>query len=281
MINFDNINLEALDQIIDVVNNKDQEVKNIINSIQNEELIPPYGCKHYLRRCKIISPCCDRIFYCRICHDDYVDNNLNIDENHSLDRFEIKEIICESCDTIQEPNKICDNCGITFGNYFCNICNLWDDVDKKQFHCTDCGMCRVNGKENTFHCFDCRICLSNELKDNHVCLQFSSCPVCMQDLCSSIKYVVKLKCGHSIHQECYMELLKTDYRCPFCKISLFDMSEWIKKVDKEISETPMPEEYRDKQVKIHCNDCRKQSDVLFHVIGLKCEECGSYNTRRE
>lgn len=48
----------------------------------------------------------------------------------------------------------------------------------------------------------------------------------------------------------------------------------------EVSLTPMPEEYRDYKVDILCKDCHEESTVKFHVVGLKCLNCGSYNTCR-
>ena len=39
-----------------------------------------FGCPHYRRGCKLISPCCGRVFTCRLCHDEYFENA------HSLDR---------------------------------------------------------------------------------------------------------------------------------------------------------------------------------------------------
>lgn len=51
-------------------------------------------------------------------------------------------------------------------------------------------------------------------------------------------------------------------------------------IDNEIAMTPMPEVYRDWKVDILCNDCNRPSQVLFHVLGLKCSHCRSFNTRR-
>ena len=34
------------------------------------------------------------------------------------------------------------------------------------------------------------------------------------------------------------------------------------------------------QVDILCNDCLQESKVRFHVVGLQCPSCRSYNTRR-
>jgi hypothetical protein len=53
----------------------------------------------------------------------------------------------------------------------------------------------------------------------------------------------------------------------------------IRAMDIEIALTPMPEEYRKKQVRVRCNDCREESITPFHIVRLKCRgSCGSYNT---
>ena len=59
-----------------------------------------------------------------------------------------------------------------------------------------------------------------------------------------------------------------------------DMSYYWQQRDAEISITPMPPEYANWQVDILCNDCNKASRVRFHILGLKCSHCRSYNTRR-
>jgi hypothetical protein len=41
---------------------------------------------------------------------------------------------------------------------------------------------------------------------------------------------------------------------------------------------PMPEEYKNHYMTVLCNDCLHKSEVKFHVMGGKCEECKSYNT---
>ena len=38
-----------------------------------------FGCKHYKRNCKLVAACCNRIYACRLCHDDVAD--------HSMDRY--------------------------------------------------------------------------------------------------------------------------------------------------------------------------------------------------
>jgi RING finger/CHY zinc finger protein 1 len=48
-------------------------------------------------------------------------------------------------------------------------------------------------------------------------------------------------------------------------------------MDDLVSIQEMPEEYK-KSVMIICYDCEKKTEVPFHFFGLKCGECGSYNT---
>lgn len=111
------------------------------------------------------TPCCNKIYTCRFCHDD--------GETHELDREAVKEIVCSLCYTRQEKQTNCKNCHVRFANYICFKCNLFDDEDKQQYHCEGCGLCRIGGQENFFHCAKCNICLPVEIKDNHgVIFQF-------------------------------------------------------------------------------------------------------------
>jgi RING finger/CHY zinc finger protein 1 len=71
--------------------------------------------------------------------------------------------------------------------------------------------------------------------------------------------------------------------CPLCKKSVHSEDQRayiIQYMDLEVQRTPMPEEYRQKRVKVVCNDCEQESVTPFHIVGLKCcgESCGSYNT---
>ena len=53
------------------------------------------------------------------------------------------QIECSVCGLRQPVQQKCDGCGTVFGKYFCFECKLYDDEDKKQFHCFGCGICRV------------------------------------------------------------------------------------------------------------------------------------------
>ena len=45
------------------------------------------------------------------------------------------------CMYVQVSN-LCSECDLTFGKYYCEVCHLYDNKDKGQFHCDKCGLCR-------------------------------------------------------------------------------------------------------------------------------------------
>ena len=243
-----------------------------------------YGCNHYKRKCKFITKCCDKVFTCRLCHDEYFETEKNI---HTLDRHTIDEIICINCDEHQKVSNKCTKCDTQFGKYFCNICNLFDDdITKQQFHCDKCGICRVGGKENHFHCDTCNSCINVSLKNNHVCIKNSfhnRCPICCESIFNSVKNVNILKCGHTIHNDCFIDLLNqntmSSIRCPLCSKSSIDCKTLFSYLENEINNTPMPDDLK-YNIKILCNDCNKNSETSFHIVAHKCQECGSFNTKR-
>ncbi|XP_010321192.1 E3 ubiquitin-protein ligase MIEL1 isoform X1 [Solanum lycopersicum] len=261
-----------------------------------------YGCKHYRRRCKIRAPCCNEVYDCRHCHNEATSMLRKIFDRHELVRQDVTQVICSVCDTEQPVARVCTNCGVNMGEYFCEVCKFYDDdtllaitfpkclfwtrplqIDKGQFHCDDCGICRVGGRENFFHCNKCDSCYSVSLRNNHSCVEDSMrhhCPICYEFLFDSLKDTTVMKCGHTMHTECYHEMIKRDkYCCPICSRSTLDMTKAWKRMDEEIEETIMPEDLRYKKVWILCNDCNDTTEVYFHIIGQKCRHCQSYNTR--
>ncbi|CAN0436848.1 unnamed protein product, partial [Laminaria digitata] len=110
------------------------------------------GCPHYRRACKMLAPCCQRLFTCRLCHDQASD--------HTVDREEVKEMLCMRCGTLQPMHSECRNpsCrptdaeeksqsqgnGRRMARYYCGICHLFDDAPAKDiYHCPYCNMCRL------------------------------------------------------------------------------------------------------------------------------------------
>jgi len=235
-----------------------------------------FGCSHYKRKCKLIAPCCDTAYNCRFCHDEAV-------TNHTLDRQKVREIECLLCFTRQTVSNECidQNCRTKFGDkYFCGICKLYDDVDKGQFHCDGCGICRAGGRDNFTHCNTCGLCLPANRQ--HKCIANTShnnCPVCMEDIHTSRLKAHIPPCSHLLHYECFKDMMKEGlYACPTCGKSMQDMTSVWDKVDREVAETPMPAEYAGLYRKILCKDCNKHCYAEFHIVGMKCKECGSYNT---
>lgn len=80
------------------------------------------------------------------------------------------------------------NCDTEFGEYYCEICSMYEnDMTKKIFHCDKCGICRKGGRENFEHCDACGCCMAKGFK--HKCKENTlkqNCPVCLNDLFTSI-----------------------------------------------------------------------------------------------
>jgi len=233
-------------------------------------------CEHYKRRCKLVCPHCDKDWNCRLCHDDEV-------FDHQLDRFAVKEVVCVQCNLRQKVSNKCKKCNVKFGEYACLKCNLFDDrIEKGQFHCDKCGLCRVGGKDKFFHCDKCGTCLALETKATHTCIEHISrqnCPICQEYMHTSVVKNTIMKCGHMVHSSCFKQIVNQGQaRCPTCLRSVVDMSKVWQRLDRHVLMTPMPKEYENKWKSNLCNDCQKVTHCKFHVVAMKCQECGSYNT---
>ena len=239
-----------------------------------------FGCSHYQTNCKIECPTCFKWYTCRFCHD-----SQTLD--HKLIRNEVKHILCMYCHTPQIPeSNYCINCEQELANYFCSKCILYDnDQTKDIYHCDKCGICRLGlGLEKDyFHCDTCNTCLSIDLKGHHKCLSdvtHSNCCICNEDLFSLIHKVVFMKCGHSIHEQCYSKFTKFSSKCPICKKTITNVESQYRILDVEIAQSPLPEPYNNWRCIISCNDCGGKSNTMYHVLGLKCKYCKSYNTNQ-
>lgn len=248
-----------------------------------------YGCEHYKRRCMLVAPCCGETFWCRHCHNVVKnDNEQDPLKRHVLDRKAVREVVCALCNTRQPASRTCCNCGVVFGRYCCLVCHFYDDdTSKEQFHCTDCGICRVGGRGNFFHCNTCNSCYNLSLRGSHRCIENSmdaNCPVCFEYLFDSIKPISVMPCGHTIHQECLRMLFDhSTYCCPVCMKSYMNstsMERIWQGMDENVEAHPMPDDYSSIEVNIQCNDCGERSRVHFHFMGHKCSRCGGYNTWR-
>lgn len=180
------------------------------------------GCEHYRRKCELLAPCCGEWFVCRVCHDTLRnDAEMDVKKAHVLDRRAVTRVRCLVCRLEQAPARVCagSDCGVVLGEYFCGVCNLFDDDGgpapaKALYHCDGCGLCRVGPKANFFHCDGCSSCLAAESEKRHVCPKGyglkSECPVCLEYMHTSRQPSVFFRCGHAMH----LRELKSAGRAP-------------------------------------------------------------------
>ncbi|KAM9897030.1 hypothetical protein OXX79_007126 [Metschnikowia pulcherrima] len=246
----------------------------------HSETLNILGCPHYQRNCKLECPTCLKWYPCRFCHDAEV-------HDHKLARASVRHILCMKCNTPQVPDtNYCVHCEDELANYFCLKCVLYDnDASKDIYHCDKCGICRLGLglSKDYFHCDTCNICLSIDLKEHHKCVSNTThcnCPICNEYLFTSVSKVVFMKCGHSIHQSCYDEMIKHSYKCPICKKTVVNTETQFRILDQEIRQSPLPAPYDKWRCIISCNDCKGKSSCAYHVMGLKCRYCASYNTNQ-
>ena len=192
------------------------------------------GCQHYRRGAKLQCSTCHHWATCRYCHDEHEDHKLIRYASMVLFRSsypirkDTRNMICMHCATAQSAAQYCQNCHIRLARYYCDKCHLWDDSPTKSiYHCADCGICRVGeglGKD-FFHCKvprtrihhlicpqTCNVCMSISLQGSHRCIERNTecdCPICGDYLFTSPETVVFMPCGHSIHQKCYNQHIKT------------------------------------------------------------------------
>lgn len=84
---------------------------NTMASTASASVGPPpekrVGCAHYKRRAKFVTPCCNKLYMCRYCHDEH--------ETHYFNRKTVTQLICTECDTRQRVQAECETCGVRFG----------------------------------------------------------------------------------------------------------------------------------------------------------------------
>ncbi|KAL9189306.1 hypothetical protein ACHAXT_011796 [Thalassiosira profunda] len=205
--------------------------------------------------------------------------------HHNVDRFAIAEVICRECFAKQgSKTNACVNCHVQFSEYHCEICNLWMSKEEEPFHCGDCGVCRVGGAANFRHCVDCNTCVDRARFAAHTCRSgghAAHCPVCHDDLNGGRDSAHELPCGHALHWLCFRELAVRDSVCPVCEKTAETRERmrpaWDALAGRIAAEPVAPEEC--KVVSIRCRDCEGvQEDRAWHSLGVRCQECESFNT---
>ena len=235
------------------------------------------GCEHYIRICKLVSPCCDKIYPCRFCHND--------NEIHEINRFDVREVVCSKCDSRQNISNECVHCGVRFAKYYCHICKFFDDrIERNYYHCDKCGICRVAENRKYIHCDMCNTCVSDDNSVKHICranIFNNECPICLEDMFHSIKPSCILNCGHPIHTDCLQNCIQNNkITCSLCRKIVYSgdtLKKYIEFIDARIELYPVQDElFYD----VQCNDCLFQGQSKHHPFGMKCGNCGGYNTKR-
>ncbi|KAI9737757.1 MAG: hypothetical protein M1834_009125 [Cirrosporium novae-zelandiae] len=209
---------------------------------------PLFGCRHYMRNVKLQCSSCNRWYTCRLCHDEV--------EDHVLKRNETKNINVE--------NK---------GHGIIAMCASYGTMTARRVYIIATIVVSV--------VWTCCVCMSISIEKTHRCIVENTkcnCPICGEYMFTSQSPVVFMKCGHSIHQQCFFDYAKTNYRCPTCLKSIVNMDLQFRDLERSIQRQPMPPEYQDTKAVVYCNDCCSKSAVKFHWLGLKCDVCESYNT---
>jgi zinc finger-like protein len=262
------------------------------------ELAPTYhdgaagavlGCAHYARACKLRHPRSGRLYTCRLCCQQQRELPTS-DADEPLDRYEVTEVMCMKCNTLQPAedrcvNPDCESGGKPFARYFCRICHLYDDGSRPIFHCPYCNICKVGvGLGQDFrHCMRCNACISLPEYTDHHCIPQKlqgDCPICHESLFQSTEPLRGLRCGHVMHLSCFTNYRRGhSYTCPLCMRSMEDMTDYFSILDAAVRMQPMPPAYLTTLSNIYCQDCGKTGQVAYHFVGQKCPHCGSYNTR--
>lgn len=236
--------------------------------------IESFGCKHYRRKCLIITDCCKRTYPCRLCH--------NHNEDHKMIRHRTKYMLCLCCGMIQGASQYCVMCKVKMANYFCKICKFWTD-SLGVFHCKQCKVCRVGNKKKFFHCTGCNACLPRELLNNHNHVENtlkSTCPICAEFMFESVNDVVLLNCGHSIHFTCFKIYKESSFQCPVCLKSAGDTKVLNERIDCILSNNVgLNAKRQNYMCQVSCFDCQSVSKTIYTFLYNKCAKCGSYNTR--
>lgn len=239
------------------------------------------GCKHYARQVRIVSPCCQQVFTCRLCHDE--------ESDHNIDRHAIQSMICMHCNTLMPIGAVCSNSSCdryeqNLAQYYCHHCKFFDDDDSKDiYHCEHCGLCRRGkGLEQDFrHCQACNACISMRVFDTHKCIERSlesNCPICHEFMFTSVEPVIFMTCGHAMHSDCFKRYTATDYTCPVCLKSIIDTRDHFEMFDSYVNSIEIPPEYKGMRAQLLCNDCLARTETDFHFYYHKCSSCSSFNT---
>lgn len=237
-------------------------------------------CVHYRRNCNLVAPCCGRVVCCHQGHDAHSCGT-------SLDRtrHRVKQVVCCSCKKIQPVGNTCRYCPRSFGENGCIPCRMWYSGDG--YHCDECGICRKGKKRDMRHCAVCKVCYpihrNGANAQTHTCAINAThrpCAGCGKDMSRSRRPCTTMRCGHSMHCDCFLQRVQTNYACPRreCRKTVANMQDWYRALESVAASQHAT--HQTSEVSISCINCRATSRVRTNGNYRKCPSCGSNNTVR-
>ena len=175
---------------------------------------------------------------------------------HDFDPKKVQKVSCNNCSFIQPPAQTCKKCKITFGQYFCDICLLYDnDTAKEYWHCHQCRECKTGGKHNYFHCDKCQACFHNDFARQHLHLTEKLCSVCEEVMDIQFPSMfMKLRCGHQIHRHCFRTLVDDMRQCAECEEPTIEQQQSLQ---QSYSKKGQLKPQALQKVRIKCDDCKR------------------------
>ncbi|EOD50798.1 putative ring finger and chy zinc finger domain-containing protein [Neofusicoccum parvum UCRNP2] len=166
------------------------------------------------------------------------------------------------------------------------ICGCQHYRRNVKIQCFDCNRWHTRGEglgKDFIHCKKCNVCISIKFAEDHRCIERATdadCPICKDYMFTSSTDVVSMKCGHYMHRDCYDSYMQTDYKCPMCKKSAVNMELQWRKLRDAIDSQPMPAQFADTKLVIHCNDCSVKSTSNYHWLDDEMEDA-AYDDEEE
>jgi len=182
---------------------KREEKREVKREVERRRFV----CQHKTTGIEYNMECCGVWHSCGNCHKEKCDKYDLYKER----RFRLR---CLGCKVEQGYGDTCMNCGMSMGNYCCVVCEIIIDNPENGYrHCDKCGVCVLKGYK---HCDRCDTCLCYGDK----CYRSNECSICFEEI--EIKRVldmgmIKLKCGHKFHDNCYDKWSRNT--CPLCRCS--------------------------------------------------------------
>lgn len=101
----------------------------------------------------------------------------------------------------------------------------------------------------------------------------STCSICLGKMTKG----TKLRCGHIVHTDCYVEWIDSNYKCPECNKIEDDVQAYRESRDIEYTKKQYDTTTAE-HTTVFCIECGSKSRQLKDKLRNQCYECKTYNT---